>query len=167
MPVFHNGRLYVTGGGDVWWGKNEAWLKCVDAATGRELWGQPLNRHCMSTPAVAGGLVFAADCGGKLHCFDAVTGAPHWTHDAGGEMWASPLVADGKLYIGTRRGDFLILAADKEKKLLCSVKLGNPIHATATAANGIVYVATMKRLFAISAGCVSTPTLTSATGTPR
>jgi outer membrane protein assembly factor BamB len=167
MPVFHDGRLYVTHGGDVWWGKNEAWLKCVDAAKGTELWSAPLERHCMSTPAVAGGLVFAADCGGKLHCIDAATGKEFWSHDTGGEMWSSPLVADGKVYIGTRRGDFVILAADKEKKLLCSVKPGNPIHATATVANRVVYVATMKKLFAISAGCVSTPTSTSTTGTPR
>src|SRR5690606_31048858 len=32
MPVFHNGLLYVAGGGDIWWGKNEAWLKCIDVA---------------------------------------------------------------------------------------------------------------------------------------
>ena len=22
MPVFHNNRVYVTGGGDIWWGKD-------------------------------------------------------------------------------------------------------------------------------------------------
>lgn len=150
MPVFHNGRLYVTVGGDVWWGKNQAWLKCVDAAKGAELWSYPLERHSMSTPAIVDGLLFVADCNQKLHCVNADTGAPYWTHDTGGEMWASPLVADGKVFIGTRRGDFLVFAASKEKKLLSSVKLGNPIHATATAANGTIYIATMKRLFACS-----------------
>ena len=36
MPVFHDNRLYVTHGGDIWWGKNQAWLKCIDATkTGR------------------------------------------------------------------------------------------------------------------------------------
>jgi len=150
MPVFHNGRLYITHGGDVWWGKNQAWLKCVDADTGTERWSYPLERHCMSTPAVRDGLVFVADCGQKLHCVDADTGQPHWTHDTGGEIWASPLLADGKVYIGTRRGDFFVFAAAREKKLLCSVALGSPIHATATAANGTLYIATMKRLFACS-----------------
>ena len=32
MPVFDDGRLYVAGGGDIWWGKRQAWLKCIDAA---------------------------------------------------------------------------------------------------------------------------------------
>src|SRR5262249_40193357 len=31
MPVFHRSRIYVAGGGDLFWGKNEAWIKCIDA----------------------------------------------------------------------------------------------------------------------------------------
>ena len=31
MPVFYENRVYVTAGGDIWWGKNEAWLHCIDA----------------------------------------------------------------------------------------------------------------------------------------
>src|SRR5207244_2121083 len=33
MPVFYRDRIYVAGGGDNFWGKNEAWLKCIDAPT--------------------------------------------------------------------------------------------------------------------------------------
>jgi hypothetical protein len=56
MPVFHDGRIYVTVGGDIWWGKHEAWLKCIDATKTGDvtqtglLWSQPLERHCCSTP---------------------------------------------------------------------------------------------------------------------
>ena len=58
MPVFVDGRIYIAGGGDIWWGKNEAWLKCIDATgTGdttstAQIWSYPLNRHVMSTAAV-------------------------------------------------------------------------------------------------------------------
>ena len=37
MPVYHDGRLYVTGGGDLWWGKNEAFLHCVEIKNGTEI----------------------------------------------------------------------------------------------------------------------------------
>jgi outer membrane protein assembly factor BamB len=155
MPVFCDNRVYVTVGGDLWWGKNQAWLKCIDATktgdvtrTG-EVWSYPLERHCMATPAVHGGLVFAADCGQRIHCVDAGTGQPYWTHEAGGEMWASPLVADGKVYIGTRRGAFLVLAASKDKKVLSETDLGEAISSTAVAANGVLYVTTMSRLYAV------------------
>jgi outer membrane protein assembly factor BamB len=156
MPVFQNGRLYVTVGGDIWWGKNQAWLQCIDATGAGDVtrgalrWSYPVERHCCATPAVDGDLVYVADCGGKLHCVDAQTGRGLWVHDARGEFWASPLVADGKVYIGTRRGDFLILAAGREKRLLSTVRLDAPVHSTAAAANGTLYVATMSRLYAIA-----------------
>lgn len=167
MPVLHENRLYVTGGGDIWWGKNEASLKCLDvvaltrpsatrAPTDGEqeaarglLWSYPLEKHVMSTPAVSGGLVFVADCGRMFHCVDAETGQPVWTHEIKGEVWASPYVADGKVYLGTRSGNFYVFAASRDKKLLSSLELGAPISGTTTAANGVLYVATMTQLYAL------------------
>ena len=155
MPVFHQGRVYVTVGGDLWWGKEKAWLKCIDASkTGditatAELWSYPLRRHCCSTPAIHNGLAFVADCGRAVHCVDADTGKPYWTHYTRAPMWASPLVADGKVYIGTRRGAFWTLAASKEKNVLGKVELRAPISSTPVAANGVLYVATYNRLYAV------------------
>ena len=155
MPVFHNNRIYVTYGGDIWWGKHQAWLKCFDA-TGKgditnsgTVWIYPVERHCCSTPAVYDGLVFVADCGRMVHCVDAETGKPYWTHQTKGEIWASTLVANGKVYIGTRRRDFWILAASKEKRIISSIKLDSPMHGSPVAANGVLYVATMKKLYAV------------------
>ena len=158
MPVFHEGRLYVTHGGDIWWGKHESWLKCIDGSgsgdvTGTNLlWSYRLGKHCCSTPAVHDGLVYVADCDGQVHCVDAITGEAYWVHDGGREIWASPLVADGKVYIGTRRGEFWILATGKEKRVLSSVRLDSPVHSTAIAANGMVFVGSMTRLYALQQG---------------
>jgi len=155
MPVFHEGRVYVTVGGDIWWGKEKAWLQCIDATRTGDItqtgmvWSYPLHRHCCSTPSVRDGLVYAADCGGKVHCVDAQTGRPYWVHDAGGEMWASTLVADNKVYVGTRRGDFWVLAAGKQHRVLSSIRLDKPIISTPVAANGTLYVGTMTRLYAL------------------
>jgi outer membrane protein assembly factor BamB len=155
MPVFFKNRVYVAGGGDLWWGKNEAWIKSIDASRAGdltrsgEIWSYPLDRHTMSTPAVTEDLLFIADCGRLVHCLDRKTGRPLWTHEAKGEFWASPYIADRKMYIGSRRGDFLIFAAAREKKLLSSTDLGAPISATAVAANGVLYVATMTHLYAL------------------
>jgi outer membrane protein assembly factor BamB len=155
MPVFHENRIYVEAGGDVWHGRPKAWLKCIDATkTGdvtasAEVWSYPLSSHCMSTPAIHAGLAYIVDAGRQIHCIDAQTGKPCWTHRAKGEIWSSPLVGDGKVYIGTRRGDFWILAAGREKNVLASIDFDSPIHATATAANGVLYVATMNRLYAL------------------
>jgi outer membrane protein assembly factor BamB len=156
--VYHDGDLFVTVGGDLWWGKNEAWLQCIDARrtgdiTGTGLkWKYPLDHHCLSTPSVRDGLVYVADCGGKVHCVDAATGKPFWIHDAGGEMWASTLVADGKIYVGTRRGKFWVLAADRTKRVIASFQLESPVVSTCVAANGTLFVGTMTHLHAVKAG---------------
>jgi outer membrane protein assembly factor BamB len=154
-PVFDNNRLYVTVAGDIWWGKEQAWLKCIDvikdddATTSGLVWSCDLSKHCCSTPAVQDGLVYVADCGRQISCIDAATGKICWSQDAKGDIWASTLVADGKVYVGTNRKDFWILAAGREKKVLSTIELDSPISSTAVAANGVLYVATMTKLYAL------------------
>ena len=155
MPVFHEGRLYVAGGGDWFWGKNEAWLKCLDPrgtgdlTTNAVRWVYPLGRHTMSTPAVHDGLAYVTDSMRMFHCVDTQTGQALWTQELGGESWSSALVADGKVYIGTRRGDFWTFAASRKKQVLSRVEFGAPIAATAVAANGALYISTAKNLYSI------------------
>jgi outer membrane protein assembly factor BamB len=163
MPVFVDGSLYVAGGGDIFWGKNEAWLKRLDFAMEggeikvKEAWSFVLGKHVLSTPSVKDGLVYIADANKELHCMDAKTGAELWKHEAKGDFWASPLVADSKIYIGSRRGDFLVFAHAREKKVLGVMDLKDPISATAVAANGTLYVATMRNLYAIKEGASAKP----------
>jgi outer membrane protein assembly factor BamB len=141
MPVFFDGKLYVAGGGDIFWGKNEAWFKGIDVtALGRgvrtnAIWTYALQKHVMSTPAIYNGPIFIADCGRQMHCVDAATGKPLWTHE---------------VFLGTRSGNFYAWAASKEKSVLCEMDLKVPISATVTAANGVLYVATMQNLYAIA-----------------
>ena len=39
----------------------------------------------------------------------------------------------------------------KEKKIISSIELDSPINASPVAANGVLYVATMKNLYAVKA----------------
>ncbi len=155
MPVFDDGRIYLTTGGDIWWGKRQSWIKCIDASQTGDItesgliWSYPLEHHSCSTPSIQDGLVYVADTAGKVHCLDAMTGKPYWVHSAGGEIWASTLTADGKVYIGTRRGNFWALATGREKRVLGSVRMNDPIISTAVAANGTLYVSTLYQLYAL------------------
>jgi outer membrane protein assembly factor BamB len=155
MPVFHKNRIYVTVGGDIWWGKYQASLKCIDAAktgdvTGTAaLWSYPLERYSVSTPAIVNNLVFVTDGKGTLHCVDADTGQAYWTHDVGNSIWGSALAADGKVYVGARDGAFMVFAADKTKNLLFTTKFPDEINGTPTAAKGVLYVSTLSRIYSI------------------
>ena len=161
MPVTLDGRLYIAGGGDLWWGKNEAWLRCVslDGRTskaggnpGDVVWTYALERHTLSTVAISKDLAYIADTGKWVHCVDIRTGKACWTHEAKGDFWSSPMVADGKGYIGSRRGDFMVFADSREKQVLCETDFKSPISGTATPANGAVYVVTMNRLYCLANG---------------
>ena len=160
MPVLYKNRLYVTCGGDMWWGKDKSWLKCIDATlqgditrTG-QLWSVPLKQHVCTTPSIVDGLVFVGDCvqrerGGNVYCVDADTGELLWSDPTEGSIWASPMAADGKVYVPTRRGELRIYAPARTRQLINEVLFDEPIGATVTPANGRLYVATLSRLFAI------------------
>jgi outer membrane protein assembly factor BamB len=155
MPVFHENRIYLTLGGDIWWGKREAWLKCIEATqTGDisdsgEIWSYPLEQHVCSTPAIYKNMVFITDLGKNIYCIDKNTGRNFWTQETNGEFWASPLVADGKLFAANRRGEFYVFEASPAKKMLSYLKLDSPISATPVAANSVLYIATDRFLYAI------------------
>ena len=164
MPVFDHNRLYVAGGGDIWWGKNEAWLKCIDATrtgditTNGLVWSYPLQKHVLVHARLFTTAWFSSPtAGARSIAWTPTTGQPCWTHEIKGEAWASPLVADGKVYLGTRGGTFYVFAASREKKVLSTIDLGHPISSTATAANGVLYVATMTRLYAVRSGASGKP----------
>jgi outer membrane protein assembly factor BamB len=158
MPVFYENRIYVTVGGDIWWGKTKAWVKCVDATkkgdiTGKgEIWSQDLEQHTASTPAISNGLVYVTDCGKNLHCLDAETGQPYWKHKLRMDSWSSALVADRKIYVGSRGGDFWILGEGKKLTLLDSIQLDNQIHSTPVVSKGVLYLSTLDKLYAIKLG---------------
>lgn len=153
MPVVTGGRMYVTVGGDRWWGKREARLVCLEPADGgaKERWSVNLDQHCMSTPAVADGMVFIADIGKTLRCVDADTGDVLWSHDLGAPVSGSPLVADGKVYIGTQRGMLFCFAADRTFRLLGETKLEGPMWGSPVAANGTLFIASARTLYAVRA----------------
>ncbi len=156
MPVFVGGRVYLTAGGDAWHGKAKAWLLCLDAngagdTTARgPLWSCPLNLHSLATPSLADALVYVTDWGRHVHCVDAATGKLVWSHKARGTIWGSTLVADGKVYFGTQRGDFWVLAAGREFKVLSTCQIPGGMGTTPTAANGVLYIAGNKRLYAVA-----------------
>jgi len=155
-PVFHDNRIYLAITQDPFHRQRFGWLTCLDATgTGDVtrsglIWSYEEIGTCVSTVSISDGLLFVADHDGRLHCLDAETGRPHWVHPIGGPVWGSTLVADGKLYVGTMRRFFWVLAADKELKVINRISLPDPILSSPAAANGTLYLATFQELYAVS-----------------
>jgi outer membrane protein assembly factor BamB len=104
----------------------------------------------LSSVAVEDGLVYAADLNGFLRCLDAATGKVLWDYDSFAAVWGSPLVADGKVYLGDEDGDVVVLRAGRTKQVLAEINLGNAVYTTAAAGDGVLYLASRNRLFALS-----------------
>jgi outer membrane protein assembly factor BamB len=156
MPVFYKNRIYVTVSQDPWYKKKHGWLVCIDAAGTGDVtrtglvWSYEKTGASLSTVSIADGLVYVADYAGQLHCLDAETGKCYWVHDAGRPIWSSTLVADGKVYLGTGRSLFWVLAHGKQLEVINRIRMPDRIFTTPTAANGVLYVATNRDLYAVA-----------------
>lgn len=103
----------------------------------------------MSTCAIHEDILYITDLEGTLHCLDATNGKVHWTHDTDGETWSSPYYADGKVYLGNDSKTVFVFQHGKTKKLLAENDMGSRVRATPVAANGVLYVMTENKLWAL------------------
>ena len=115
-------------------------------------------------PAIKDDLLFISDFSGLVHCVHAKTGIPYWTADLFAAVWSGPLIVDNQVIVGDEDGDVAILSlsADPAESLVPAgrqfsrppkheINVGNSIFGTPTFANGVLYIATKDRLFAIAA----------------
>jgi outer membrane protein assembly factor BamB len=98
-----------------------------------------------SSPAVAGGAVYAGSNDGKLYAFDAATGAPKagWTNPStGGGIISSPAVAGGVVYAGSSDGKLYAFDAGTgaAKAGWTNPTTGTGISSSPAVVSGVVYV---------------------------
>jgi outer membrane protein assembly factor BamB len=105
----------------------------------------------ISTAAIHDGLVYIAEERGYLHCLDAATGKAYWEHDFRTGIWGSPYWVDGKIYLCTEDGDVHIFAHGKVLKKIGSVDMDESLQTTPVVVNGVLYIATKKKVYAIRA----------------
>lgn len=156
-PVFSEGKVYMSVGQDPDAGNGIGHAYAIDpgkrgeiTATGK-IWQYDGIARSISTAAVANGLVYLSDHQGVLHCLDANTGKVYWTYDLKSPVWGSPLVADGKVYLGDADGDLAVFKAGRELKKPFIIDMRDSVYGTPVPANGVLYVMTRSRLFAIAA----------------
>ncbi|MGI8978060.1 MAG: PQQ-binding-like beta-propeller repeat protein [Pirellulaceae bacterium] len=123
----------------------------------------------ISSVVIHNDLLFCRDYSGLLHCLDAKTGKRHWVSDQLAGSWSTPLIADGRLFSCDEDGDVAIfhLSADPAKagilarpapnekdfyqtvNPIVEITMRSSICCNPVAANGVLYITTRERLFAI------------------
>jgi outer membrane protein assembly factor BamB len=159
-PVIWGDRVYIGVGQDPEHGEGGGNLWAIDATGSGDvtstagIWhrgGEDFHRT-ISTAAIKDDLLYIADLSGFLYCLDANTGEHYWTYDAFAAVWGSAFVADGKVYLGDEDGDIAVLKAGKELEVLSEINMGSAIYTTPVAYDGVLYIATRNKLFALAEG---------------
>jgi len=148
-PVVYKGRIYVSVGQDSRHGMGDGCLSCIDAATGKKIWESKLVDRTMSTCSILDDLLYVSDYTGNLHCFDITTGERIWVHETKSPLWSSTFAVDGKVFLGTEDSDLWVLKAGRDKKVIGKIKLLEKMANTPIVANGVLYIATGRYLYAI------------------
>jgi outer membrane protein assembly factor BamB len=104
----------------------------------------------LSRVAVHGGLVYAVEETGYFYCLDAATGKLYWEHDLRTGVWSSPYWVGERVYLMAENGEVFIFAHGREKNLVAVRDMDDVVQSTPVAANGVLFVATKSRLFAIA-----------------
>ncbi len=112
--AFDGGRVYVATG--------YAQVLVLDAASGKEVWRQPVSAPVRTAPTVSGGRVFAVSIDNQLHTFDAGDGRKQWTHTgivevAGVFGGASPAVEGGIVVVAYSSGEIFALRVENGRVL--------------------------------------------------
>jgi outer membrane protein assembly factor BamB len=103
-----------------------------------------------STAAVHDGLIYLPETYGYLHCLDAKTGREIWNHDLQCAVMGSPYCVDGRVFVGTDDGDVVVFQHGRTRNVLATIDVDGLIRSAPVAANGVLYVMTHKRLYAIA-----------------
>lgn len=157
-PVVYEGHVYIGVGQDPEHGTGIGHFHCIDASGSGDVtathgkWhrGNDEFGRTMSSAAVKDGLVYVSDLDGFLYCMDAKTGALKWKHDLFSAVWSSAIAVDGRLYIGDEDGDICILEQGPELKVIKEINMGAAVYTTPSPANGVLYIATRNKLFALA-----------------
>jgi outer membrane protein assembly factor BamB len=159
-PVIYDDKVYIAVGQDPEHGEAPGHLYAIDATMSGDvtakaaIWhrgGEDFNRT-ISTVAAKDGIIYASDLSGFLYALDAETGEHFWTYDAFAAVWGSPFVADGKIYLGDEDGDIAILKAGKKLVEVAEINVGSAVYTTPVAHDGVLYILSRNRLFAIEEG---------------
>ena len=152
-PVLDDkGRIFMLFGHDAWNGAKplRSWLACIDAKTGKLIWGTGnIERGAVTPVALENDRIYIGDRRGNFYCFDASTGKEHWKLQLYGDIWARPLIAEGKIYIGTDQNMFYVLKAGLKPQIISEIKMPDRIYAPAAASGNTLYIAGDGFLYAI------------------
>jgi len=115
-------------------------------------WSRTGRGSYMPTPLVYDGILYVLANNGLLDAYDLRTGDELYRQRlplVGSGFSASPVASDGKLYLSNEDGEILVIAAGRSFTHVATNSMGEMLMATPALSDGVMYVRSSERLFAI------------------
>ncbi len=130
-PIVAEGKLFTA--------THAGRIHAIDAQTGQWIWTFQAKGAFLHSPAYSNGIVVSSSIDGYLYANDSSNGNLIWSYFLGqGGASASPMIEKNRVFIGTRRGDFLAINIENGK-LLWQKSFNVPIRQTASYYKGMIY----------------------------
>ena len=152
-PVLAGGRAYIGGNNDIY---------CLDAMTGDIIWTYATAGQILSSPAAAGGCIYASgqvtvQGNSDIYCLDAVTGNLRWSYGIGLGGHSSPVVAGEFIYITSGDGILYCLNASTGGLSWSLPFDTSGIDSSPAVSNGDIYIGSDNGLIFCIGGLPSMP----------
>lgn len=162
-PVIFGDCVYFSLGQDPEHGEGPSHMYRVSGALNGDtsqsgiVWHNAEVNRAMSSVAIHGGILYHCDLSGMFRAIDPETGKVLWKHDMGSAIWSSPYYVDGKVFMGNEDGEVVVFQAGKEEKVLDKMTMDGSVYTTPVAANGVLFVSSKEKLYAIQQGASCDP----------
>ncbi len=146
--VSHQGVVYVLGGRS----SMTVAVKAGGKGEVEELWRARVGANVASPVVYEDHLYWVSDRNTTAYCLRLSDGEVVYQERVDSQPYASALIADGKIYVVTRRGGTIVLAAKPEFEELAHNKLTDPtqFNASPIVSGGNLYLRSDQNLYCIA-----------------
>jgi outer membrane protein assembly factor BamB len=120
-----------------------------DITDTNRLWREEKAPQRIGSGVIVGEHLFRVNENGVAECLELKTGKALWSERATGTTWSSLVYADGKLYIGSQRGEVVVLAAKPSFEVLARNTTDERMQSSLAISNGELFIRTYNHLWCI------------------
>ncbi len=120
-----------------------------DVSMSHVIWNRDKGNSDLSGPILIGERIFSVLNNGVVNCVDAKTGEEIWKDRIEGTFTASPISANGLIYFFNEEGVGYVIKAADSFELISKNQLSEGMRASASAADGHLFLRTFTHLYSI------------------
>src|ERR1051326_3314572 len=118
-----------------------------DVTDTHRLWREPNAPQRIGSGVIIGEHVYIINETGVAECIELKTGKSLWKERATGSTWGSIVAANGRLYITSRQGETVVLAAKPAFEVLARNQIGEKTISSMAVSDGEIFLRTFNHLW--------------------